>query len=406
LTLKSIKIKAIDEKSPYFFPTRSLEIRTSEHRIITPTRASTIYEFNQRAEIPATLPIDNPISFAVKKMNIKRINDFLQLNGSYKNLSKKILTDDDMLKYSSIRGHVIQPTINNQYKKNKKTGKSEKIESGVNYLLRNKSLREKFIRFIIKIQTDAGLETISIPYLKQPLTEYQEMAKKISKELRKQDREPLFVIDLGYPKRGVFQELLNYLINDLETKLFAFPNKSFSSAAVSYDALSQLVEKEVGFFSIDVNRNDIYHDDISKMHCTPFVGTDAYSVRTIQFIPDPDEPKKERTKESIKFFNKENLLIEPSESRMADRDILLKEMGELKNNQIKEILEDYPNQTSDEGYVNTLSAISKTHELKASTNEFETLHKRIKSDESTEYVKEHDFLTKTLDSFKDKKPKT
>ena len=81
-------------------------------------------------------------------------------------------------------------------------------------------------------------------------------------------------------------------------------------------------------------------------------------------------------------------------------------MGELKNNQIKEILEDYPNQTSDEGYVNTLSAISKTHELKASTSEFETLHKRIKSDESTEYVKEHDFLTKTLDSFKDKKPKT
>ena len=40
VSTKPSKIKSVDEKSPYFFPTRTLEIKTSGERIITPTRAS------------------------------------------------------------------------------------------------------------------------------------------------------------------------------------------------------------------------------------------------------------------------------------------------------------------------------------------------------------------------------
>ena len=183
MSLQTIKIKSIDEKSPYFFHTRSIEIRTSEHRFLTPYRASTPYEFNQRTEIPHVSEIKNPFSISVKRMNIQKINDFLQLNGTYKNLYKKILTNDDLLKYSSLRSHIIQPTINTQYKKDEKTGKSIKVISGVDYLETEKTLREQFLKFVIKIQTDAGLEIISIPYLKQPISEYKKMAKTVSEKL-------------------------------------------------------------------------------------------------------------------------------------------------------------------------------------------------------------------------------
>lgn len=406
LTLKSIKVKSIDDKSPYFFPTRSIEIRTSDHRFLTPYRASTTYEFNQRTEIPHISGIENPVSLSVKRMNTKKIKDFLQLNGSYKNLSKKILNDDDLLKYSSIRSHIIQPTISAQYKKDKKTGKMNKIISGVDYLEQNKSLREQFLKFVIKIQMDAKLETISIPYLKQPLSEYKKMAKTVSERLKNEKREPLFVVDLGIPERNSFTTLIRYLTKDLRIRLIAFPHKSFSSAAISYDALSQLAEQNTAFLNFDFIRADPHHFDLSKMHYSPFIGTDIFSIRTPQFIPDPDEPKKERTKESVKFFNQSNLQIESSKQRMKDPDLVLSEMGESKDKKLREIFGSYEKVNHDEEYIKTLSAVSKVHELKSSTQEFLTLQKRIKSSESTEYVTEHSSLSKTLDSLQSKKSQT
>jgi len=335
-------------------------------------------------------------------MNIQKINDFLQLNGSYKNLFRKILTNDDLLKYSSLRSHIIQPTINTQYKKDRKTGKSIKVISGVDYLEQDKALREQFLKFVIKIQSDAGLEIISIPYLKQPLSEYKKMAKTVSEELRKQNREPLFVVDLGIPGRGTFTSLIEHFVNDLGIRLVAFPHKSFSSAAVSYNALSQLSEKEVAFLSVDFGRSDPYHDDISKMHYSPFIGTDVFSIRTPQFIPDPDEPEQERTKDSVKFFNKSNLQIEPSKKRMEDPDLVLDEMGETQDSKLRGILEDYDKAGNDEEYIKTLSAVSKIHELKSSSKEFLALQKRVNSSESTDYVKEPGFLSKTLDALNTK----
>jgi len=400
LAFKDVKIKSVDEKSPYFYPTRTLEIKTTGERIITPTRASTIYEYNQKITVPDIHPIDNPFSLSVRKMNVTSVQNFLEANGSYKRLFENVINEDDMMKYSSFRASIIQPTINSYKMKDKKTKKLKTVTSACDYLFREKALRNKFLRLVIKLQLDAELDVITIPYLKMPWSEYKNMVTDVSKELWKQEKEPMFVFDLNLPERGAFEDMLSFFIESADVKLLAFPHKSYSSAAISYYTLSQYAHKDVAFISFDVLRTFSRTNNISKMHTAPFIGTDVYAINTPRFVPDPDKPKVERTSESIKFFNQPNLLIEPSAKRLTHPSQILKEMDEAGDKPLLRVLEEVIHKSNDQNRLKIVNAISKVHELKVSTKEFGTIQKRIKSDESAEYVKEKIILKNTLGSIK------
>jgi len=403
LTVKSIKIKSIDEKSQYFHPSRTVEIRTNEGRVLTPNRASTIYEFNQKIAIPAITPIDNPISMSVKKMNKNKLELFLKENGLYKNWYRRLIESDEMMRYSILRAHIIQPTTSQIVIKNA-DGSKNVVPSGIEFLANNPNLQERFVRLIIKMQIDADLDVISIPFLNFPLSEYKRFVTLITKQLHSMNKEPLFVFDLQYQKRGdKFEEAMNFFIKQSEIRLLAFANRSFNTAPISYDILSQYVHSDIVFLSFEVDRSDSRYDSISKMHYFPFIGNDVYSVKTPRFIPDPNKPKFERKLEQIKFFNPKNLLIENSNVRLSKPAQILDEIHESSDKWLKTILNNVNEASSNQDKISVVNALSKIHELKSSTEEFTEVQKRIKSGESTEYIKEKEYLENTLSVIRKKK---
>ena len=410
MVFKDVKVKSIDQKSPYFYPARRIEITTSEKRIITPSRAATLYEYNKKSEIPTDIPFENEISVSLKKLNKNKLINFLKGNGLYSRWSKDMFDTSDTMKYSPFTAHIIQPTISNVKKKGK-DGKTSVTESGVEYLRKNKSLRERFLRLIIKMQSDIGLDVITIPYLNLPLSEYEELVKSVTRELHRENKEPMFVFDLEYQKRGdKFEDAMKFLIDKAKSKLIAFPNKSFQNSAVSYDILSGYSEKEVAFVTFEVERAYKTGDTLSKMHSHPFIGHDIYAVKTPRYFPPADESVETapyvKQKESIQFFNPDNLLIQSSTERIKNIPKILDEIDQKDNRWMKTILNDFEKIKTEQDEIYIIDAISKIHELKSSTAEFEEVKKRIKSEESTEYIKEQTYLSNRLSTLKKKKKKS
>ena len=408
MVFKDVIVKSVDQKSPYVYPTRRIEIETSEKRIYGPTRAATLYEYNQKSEIPTNIPLDNEISISVKKLNKNKLEKFLKGNGLYASWSRQLTEAQDRMKYSPFCAHIIQPTITN-IKKKEKDGTITEIDSGADFLRKNSRERARFLRLIIKMQADAGLDVITIPYLKLPLSEFKELVKAVTKQLHTENREPMFVFDLNYQKWGdKFQDAMDFLMKKTDTKLIAFPNHSFASSAVSYDILSEYVESDVAFFTFDVERAYRVGDSLSKMHSQPFLGSDVYSIETPRYFPPSDESDSEpyeKTKDSINFFNPDNLLIEPSQTRIKNRKKILEEIEQVDNKWLQKILGDYDNIKNEQDKIYVINAISKVHELKSSNKEFDIVQKRIKSEESKEYVKEKQYIEGTLDKLKTKKQK-
>jgi len=229
----------------------------------------------------------------------------------------------------------------------------------------------------------------------------------ITKEIRNQNKEPLFVFDLDYQKRGdKFEDAMSYFIKSADVKLIAFANKSFPTSAISYDVLSQLVEKDVAFFSFEVMRADNNYNEISKMHYFPFIGNDVYCVKTPRYVPDPNKPMMEASKDAIKFFNPTNLLIEPSGSRLMKPKQILEEMHETDDKWLTSILNNFDKIGKDPDKIAVINAVSKIHELKSSSIEYNEVQKRVKSSESTEYIKEKPILESTLSKLRTKKRKS
>ncbi len=354
-------------------------------------------------------------------MNLNDLKSLLNENGTYHRLSRRLSSNHDIMKYSPLRAHIIQPTTTKMKTYDEK-GQPIIIDSAMEYLQSNPEKREQFLRFLIKLQSDEGMDVIAIPYLNLPLSEYKQMAKSITDTLRNSHLEPLFVFDLDYQNSAEkFGEALAILIDQVGVKLIAFSHKSYSRHAVSYDKISRYVEKDVAFLSYNVPREEEDEITLSTMHELPFLGNDVYAVESPKMFPKPpvrttdghgkivmmkQKPKYEIKKQKIKFFNPKTLVIEDSASRVTDPNSLLNEIGEVGNKNLEMILKDYAIMDKDQDKLAVLRSFSKVHELKSSTLEFETVQKRITSQESTEYISEHDYLLKTFNRLKENRGKS
>ncbi len=65
---------------------------------------------------------------------------------------------------------------------------------------------------------------------------------------------------------------------------------------------------------------------------------------------------------------------------------------------LSEILSDYDKSETNSDRIDVFRAVSKIHELKSSSHEFERLQKIVKSSESTEYIKDKRYIKSSLDS--------
>lgn len=152
MTFRGVRIKNIDNKSPYIYPSRTIEIRMDDP-IITPSRGATITEYNYKGKIPSEIPLDNTVSMSLTRLNLEKLDLFLHQNGVYARYMKKLSDNNDLMKYSPFRVQILQPTITST-KGKAPDGSWVETMSGTEYLTSNESKMQQFLRFIIKMQLD------------------------------------------------------------------------------------------------------------------------------------------------------------------------------------------------------------------------------------------------------------
>ena len=410
-----VRVKSLDQESPYAYPSRKIEITTSAGRVATPNRAATLYEYNKKASVPTNIPLDNDASLAVKRPNAATLAKFLKENGVARRWGREMRGAARRMAYSALSAYLVQPTTTDVPAKKKKDGKgisAPAVPSGTSYLRSNPAQRERFIRILLQIQVDSGLDVIAVPYLGLPLSEYKEEIRKAYRVVARSGAEPMFVFDLEYQKGGNrFEEAMSFLVRDIGVRLVALPGRSYTSAPVSYDILTDYAESNVAFVSFDTDRPYQRSNPLSKMHSFPFIGTDIYAIKTPRFVPKDPEGDEGGSGESgsgesgsamrsaldsVKFFEPSSLTIRPSAERVRDPVSLLDEIGERSNARLRSMLEEYGSAHDKPDKVAVLSSLSRVHELKSSTAEFKSLRGWIGKGETAAYVKEKPQLEKTL----------
>ena len=147
------------------------------------------------------------------------------------------------------------------------------------------------------------------------------------------------------------------------------------------------------------------NSQISTTHYMPFLGNDVYAVETPRYVPDSKGTEKTEREhitsiQSIKFFNPDNLIIESAARRIHKPSKILEEMQDKSNGRLLDILNNFQDTSSDRNKASIFGSLSKVHEVKSSTREFQSFQQRIKSNESTEYIREKHYLESCLNNLR------
>ena len=404
-----VRVKSVDQESPHAYPSRSVEITTGTGRVATPSRAATLYEYNKKASVPTNIPIDNDVSLAVKRPNAATLAWFLGKNGVGRRWGREMKGAAGRMSYSALSAYLVQPTTAGARapkKGGRRGGRTPAAPSGIGYLGSSPSKMERFLRILLHLQIDAGLDIVAVPYLGLPLSAYKETAKSVARAAGAAGAEPMFAFDLEYQKGGRgFEEAMSFFVRDVGARLVAFPGRPYTSAPASYDVLAGYAESDVAFVSFDTERSYPGSNPLSMMHSLPFIGTDIYAVKASRFVPGAAGGRPggggggaatAAALDGVKFFDPSSLTIRPSGERLGDPAALLGEIGEQDNAWLRGILEECESVEGGQAKIDVLASVSKVHELKASTAEFGNLRGRISRGEAEAYVKEKPQLESTL----------
>ena len=384
MTIQKVSLKEIDDKSPYGYPKRTIEIKTKEGTIQTPTRSITNHEYRQKEIIPAGIQFQGNSSFFLERMSRKKLELFLTSDSPFENLFKRIRIQNERSQHVPLNLAMIKPSITRTKNEEGKILKN----SSMDLLVSSERHREKFLRMIIKLQQASNMNTITIPSLNLQLSEMKKVMKEITEFITKDGSTPVFFFELGKN----FPELLKYATHDLQIQLIGINYKKYTSAIQSYEAMRDVYDKDVAFFVANTSRADPSFDEISTMHYLPFLSNDIFS----SFIPTPkittdikseQESVVQNKLDQVKLFDKTELKIRKI-TKGFDKNQILKQMDKFEDVRLTEMLDNFqdagkPNQTTK---LNELKAFSKIHEVMASSSEFDTFREHIKDRSTKDYV--------------------
>ncbi|MGA2385923.1 MAG: hypothetical protein ABSG33_05275 [Candidatus Bathyarchaeia archaeon] len=390
MRINEVKVKSIDDSSKFLYPNRTIEIKTSKQDILTPIRASTDSEYRQKALIPTDLPIENPISIAIEELNARQFDKFMNENGYFAKLTSRAELKNRLSQYSNLSLFLLKPTKSDI--KDQITG--EIRFSPMTLLKQNPMLLERFLRVNVRMQQEAGLSPISIPFIDLPFKEYSNLIIKLDRDLEKINEQPVFFIDMNYKD---FEKALKLIVNTLRLNLVGLYFQSYRRAHISYEVLRNFVRTDVAFFAIQVERVGL--NELSTMHYLPFFGNDIYSVEKprgfLEIDPLTGKPKKFMIykPENVRLFDKKSLQVRHI---AADPSLVENLSDEYRQDPlIPTVLQNYQEATTKEKY-EILNAFSKISELNDSSLEFKNFQKFIKQNSTKDYIDEKPALKKTL----------
>ena len=399
MTRLEVKVKTTDTPSPYFYPSRTLEIRVENSRLMTPLRAATSYEYHAKMKVPTANTLESPLMIDVRRVGAVDLQNLLTQNGTYGSMFKKVEQNKRQGQYAKLKLTMFQPTTTPYVEKGK--SKPKKKPSAMD-LLKTRATREKFLRFVIKMQIDAQMDLITVPFIKLPFGDMRSMVKDIHRHLTKLSLQPLFFVDLKY---AAFRPFVELLVDELKSNAVGLLYKPYRYAAVNYDLLrTEYLDRDVAFFAANTNRYDLDFDDVSTMHYLPFFGNDIYAVARPPSIYKSDEATDEKRTDktpglqNIRFFNRRSLKVKPVIASNAES--ILNDFVNRDHEVLAPILRNRQEAETDLRKWYSLSYLSKVHELSASLVEFESLRKFIDQSDSKDYVKAKPSLQRVLSQMK------
>lgn len=376
----TVKLKHIDDRMPYGYPTRSLEIRTDSGIITTPTRMVTNHEYNQKAQTPSDITLDDTVSLYMGRFSYKALENFLTEDRPYELLCNRLRVHKQRT-YAHLGITLLKPTSNPE---------QQELFSIEKHL-------QKFYRMIIRIQIDNGYNPVSIPIPRNTPGAKQIMTD-IYKMLEKDNLSCIFFFELG---KG-FPELLHHAADNLEQPIIGFQYKRFDKAVQSYEAMRSYHDRDIAFIVANTLRSDSKFGNLSTVHYMPFLSNDVFSTMVPgPMIPDdlPNDPH-ERDKEMrsrrlqwlhrLQLFDKNQLTLNHLVQKRFDIDKLLIEIGQPNNTTLRTMLDHFEEagMSDNDLKLRRLSAFTKIHESKASSAELNEFSKRIKENGVKEYVDE------------------
>lgn len=363
-----VKLKHVDDSTPYGYPAKSVEIKTKEGCIITPIRAVTSYEYNQKTLVPSDVVLNDQVSVYFGRYSGQRLEGFLNNDRPFESLSNHLRIHKER-SYSHLNIALLKPIFNK-----------------VKY--NDKSI-EKFFRLTIQAQILHRFDPISVSIPKIPLTKAKKIMVDINKTVERQNTSCIFFLEMGRE----FPELLNYATNILGQQLVGVYHKRFDRAIQSYEAIRTYHDKDVAFVVANATRYDTRYDDISTMHYMPFLSNDIFTsqVPTPPIVkPDKPLPDNKARLSGLRLFDRNRLTLDPILNQPNNVDQLLDEIGRTNDHSLRNMLDNWQDagEPGDDLKLRRLSAFTKIHEAKVSSLEFVKYAKRIRNREIKHYVDE------------------
>lgn len=367
--IERIRLKHVDSKNPYGYPTRTVEIRTKRGILLTPTRAVTNHEYRQKEIVPSDIALDDKISLHVSRFGKSPLEKFLKEDAPFDSMVRR-------LEIQQMRSHALLDIV------------LAKPVSESHKLLEQKTIREKFYRMSIQAQKIAGYDTISASIPKIPVTDAKQMINDLDKIATKEDLSCVFFFEPGKD----FPELLDYTINNTQQRLIGFHYKRFDKAVQSYEAMRKYSDKDVAFLVANITRSDNRFENLSTIHYMPFLSSDVFTSFAPSPMPVSNTENRHDKLSKLLLFDKRRLTL----NKMIDKDLdagqVLEEIDRPGDEMLREMLDNFREATKYDSdlKIQRLSAFSKVHESKASSFELAEFAKWIKESGTKEYVDEED----------------
>ena len=379
MKIERVKVMEIDDSFELLQPARAIEVRTDRGRVYTPNRCATVYEFNRKSEVPASVSITNPITVYGKRITGRDVHDLLNANNWFGAQVRRLERAARITEYSSLHVPVFE------------LARTSSVGPAPREILRDEKNRNRFLKQMISLQDDAGYGIVSIPHLELATEDVKSVMRKADAAIRKLGRQPLFSVDM---RHAGFAELLDYLVRDLQAVMVNLRYGKRRDFSQEYLHLEKLADKDVAFLMTGVARADSDHEDLPTMHYMPFLGNDLFAVEAPPPAISPDDKPKNIA--NLKALHRDELTILPvTDPRMSDLAVL-----DLEGNPISEDLHlhlrNVTEAARDAKKYAIINAITRIQELLGSTAEFSEMADHVRERSSRDYVKSKKGLERRL----------
>lgn len=378
---------------PSTYLSRSISVKLKGARTAqTPSRLINNQEINAKMNAPSEAPLDSIAGIVEIKLNDKALGN---LDAFLKNVTIKARKFYPTFAYFPIKGMYINPTDT-----------VNRIFVGYKYD-DQKLLLDKLINAFSVTQLNAFI----VPPLDADISSYKDLLKHVSNRLEGLDREVEMIV-CADPKYNDFPDLVKFVEENFtdtdRTKAIAIKARAYTSHISRYtDFWNTFSNKETLVLHLGVDRTLIDAYNLSGPHYSSLKLGDAFTVKLAPRPPPKDDATPVKSpqidiEDVMKIFERKNVTMRTirelinQNGREETIDQILSNLGKM-GSANKECIRssllaiEGLNKTTDQKIrdngMQTMSAISKVHEVVNSAKEFKYMRSFIKQTDTHDYIK-------------------